>query len=72
MIVPTFAAITSDPLKNLMLGRSYEVEDIPDQYFDNVMKIFMGSRYTYDKYLKEGKVVDYAANLIAPPASVIT
>jgi len=67
MIVPTFAAITSDPLKNLMLGRSYEVEDIPDQYIDNVMKTFMASRYTYDKYLKEGKVVDYAANLIAPP-----
>jgi len=73
LIVPT-ANMTTDQLKSMMLGRPPEIEDledIPGEYASNVVKIFGGSEYLLNRYIKRGDISQGVISVVAPPLNLL-
>lgn len=64
-IVPAMGA-SIDEVKDFLLGRRSSVEDIPDNYVENVFKLFGASEYIVDRYGKSGQVGSAIGEIVAP------
>jgi len=65
-VIPLMGA-SVDQLKNAMLGREAALENIPDEYATNVIKLFGVSSYLTERYLGQGQVSQFVANTLMPP-----
>lgn len=65
-IVPLMGASVTQ-LKNSLLGREAALEDIPDEYVGNIVKMFGVSSYLAERYLGQGNVSQFVVNTVAPP-----
>jgi len=63
---------TVEQFKKLIEGKDVNLEDIPDEFAFNVLKLFGGSKFLYDKYLSQGKIGEAAIRTVAPPLDIIT
>jgi hypothetical protein len=61
-----------DQFQKIMEGKEINVDDIPEEFAFNVLKLFGGSKFLYDKYLQQGKFGEAAIRTVAPPLDVIT
>jgi hypothetical protein len=66
------ANTTVDQFKKLIEGKNISLEDIPDEFAFNVLKLFGGSKFLYDKYLAQGKIGEAAVRTVAPPLDIIS
>jgi len=62
----------ADQIKKLMEGKEVRLEDIPDEFAFNVLKMFGGSEYLYNNYLSKGKFGEAIIETVAPPLDLIT
>lgn len=67
MTIAPLMGASVDQLKNALLGREAALENIPDAYAGNVVKLFGISSYLAERYLGQGSVSQFAVNTIAPP-----
>ena len=65
-IIPMMGA-TVDETKDFLRGQGMSAEDMPDNYIENLFKVFGGSQYVMDKYVKKGQVGSALGETIAPP-----
>lgn len=65
-IVPLMGASVAQ-LKNALLGREASLENIPDEYVGNIVKLFGVSSYLADRYLGQGNISQFVVNTVAPP-----
>ena len=65
-IIPMMGA-TVDEAKDMLKGQGTEINDIPDNYIENLFKVFGGSQYVMDKYVNKGQVGSAIGETIAPP-----
>jgi len=65
-IVPLMGA-SVEQLKNAIQGREASLENIPDEYVGNIVKLFGVSDYLAERYLSQGKVSEFVVNTVAPP-----
>jgi len=64
-IVPLMGA-SVDEVKDFLLGRRASVEDIPDNYAENLFKIFGATEYIVDRYGKSGQIGSAIGEMVAP------
>ncbi len=57
---------TVTEIKHGLTGRGFNVQDIPDNYVDTLMGIFLMNRYM-GQDIQKGNIVDAAANVVVPP-----
>jgi hypothetical protein len=69
-LVPLMGA-TVDEAKDFMTGKGMSIEDIPDNYIENLFKTFGATEYVRDKYLGEGKLASALGEVMSPPISWI-
>jgi hypothetical protein len=65
-IVPVMGA-SVDELKDMLMGREIDIDDFPDEYVENIFKVFMASEYMVDNYLGEGNIAGAVGETILPP-----
>lgn len=65
-IIPLMGA-TVDETKDFLRGQGMSAEDMPDNYIENMFKVFGGSQYVMDKYVSKGQVGSALGETIAPP-----
>lgn len=65
-IIPMMGA-TVDEAKDFIRGQGMSAEDMPDNYIENLFKVFGGSQYVMDKYVAKGQVGSALGEIIAPP-----
>jgi hypothetical protein len=65
-IIPMMGA-TVDETKDFLRGQGMSAEDMPDNYIENLFKVFGGSQYVMDKYVSKGQVGSALGETIAPP-----
>jgi len=65
-IIPMMGA-TVDEAKDFLRGQGMSAEDMPDNYVENLFKVFGGSQYVMDKYVSKGQVGSALGEVIAPP-----
>ena len=63
--------LTTQTVKDMLLGRDVYVEDIPDNAMWALTGIFGINKYTVEKYLSKGKVTEAAWNVIMPATPLI-
>tara|TARA_R110000868_G_scaffold196147_2_gene442007 strand:- start:34 stop:3180 length:3147 start_codon:yes stop_codon:yes gene_type:complete len=63
----------TDQLKKLAVGSPEEikVEDIPDEFAENLMNIIFLSKYSTDKLAKDGDILEFIYDIILPPVEPI-
>jgi len=66
------ANTTVGQFQKLIEGKDVNLEDIPDEFAFNVLKLFGGSKFLYDKYLAQGKIGEAAIRTVAPPLDIIS
>lgn len=66
------ANTTVEQFKKLIEGKEINPEDLPEDFAFNLLKLFGGSKYTYNKYLSQGKLGDAAVKTIIPPIDIIS
>jgi len=72
MTLVPFTGATVDEVKDGLLGRGFELNDIAeDNYFENLTKLVGINDYTRSMYLKRGDVSGFITNTLAPPMSSI-
>ena len=64
-IVPLMGA-TVDEVKDMVMGRKFRVDEIPDNYIDNLFKVFAISEYAREKSLEQGKLGTFARDAFTP------
>lgn len=64
-IVPMMGA-SVDEVKDFLLGRRSSVEDIPDNYVENLFKVFGATEYIVDRYGKVGQVGSALGEMFTP------
>lgn len=64
-IVPLMGA-SVDEAKDFLLGRKSSVEDIPDNYVENLFKIFGATEYIVDRYGKAGQIGSAFGEMFTP------
>ena len=64
-IVPLMGA-SVDEAKDFLLGRRASVDDIPDNYAENLFKIFGATEYIVDRYGKSGQIGSAIGEMVAP------
>ena len=69
-IIPLMGA-TVDEAKDFIRGQGTDINDIPDNYVENLFKVFGGSQYVMDKYVGRGQVGSAIGETIAPPVDWI-
>ena len=69
-IIPMMGA-TVEEAKDMLRGQGGSVDDIPDNYIDNLFKVFGGSQYVMDKYVGKGQIGTAVGEIIAPPTDWI-
>lgn len=69
-IIPMMGA-TVDEAKDLLKGQGADVNDMPDNYIENLLKVFGGSQYVMDKYVNKGQVGSAIGEIVAPPTDWI-
>ena len=57
--------------KDFMLGRGFEVGDIPANFSDGLLRTLGASRYVLDRYLKQGDVAGGIVETIMPPGMIL-
>jgi len=65
------ANVGTQTIKDIMLGRDPGIDDIPDKSLWALLGVYGFNKYGADKYLKNGKLTDWAVNTIAPAAPII-
>jgi hypothetical protein len=65
-IVPMMGA-GIDELKDMLLGRELDIDDFPDEYVENIFKVFMASEYMVDNYLGQGRIAGAVGETLLPP-----
>lgn len=58
-------------VRDLLLGRDIEPEQIPTQAMWALTGVYGIDKYTTDRYLKEGRVTEYAVNFITPATPIV-
>ena len=53
------------------MGRDIEPEQIPTQAMWALTGVYGIDKYTTDRYLKEGRVTEYAVNFITPATPIV-
>ena len=65
VFVPT-AGATMDEVKDFIMGKEFNPEEIPDNYIENWFKVFMASEYTRSQGAT-GQVTAMVGDTVAPP-----
>tara|TARA_R110000737_G_scaffold30687_2_gene49222 strand:- start:2658 stop:5618 length:2961 start_codon:yes stop_codon:yes gene_type:complete len=65
------ANVGTQTIKDIMLGRDPELDNIPDKSLWALLGVYGFNKYGADKYLKDGKLTDWAINTIAPAAPIV-
>ena len=58
-------------VRDLLLGRDIEPEQIPTQAMWALTGVYGIDKYTTDRYLKEGRVTEYAINFMTPATPIV-
>lgn len=66
------ANTTVDQFKKLIEAKDINLEDIPEEFAFNILKLLGGSKFLYDKYLTQGKIGEAAIRTVAPPLDIIS
>jgi hypothetical protein len=67
----TTANVATGVVKDMMMGREVNPEDIPDKALWALLGNFGMNEYMYNKYLKQGKVVEGAIAYVSPATPVV-
>jgi len=67
----TTANVATGVVKDLMMGREVNPEDIPDKALWALLGNFGMNEYMYNKYLKQGKIVEGTIAYIAPATPIV-
>ena len=65
------ANVVTRLVRDLLLGRDIEPEQIPTQAMWALTGVYGIDKYTTDRYLKEGRVTEYAVNFITPATPIV-
>lgn len=65
------AGVGIQTVKDFLLGRDVEVDNIPNTALWSLLGAFGFNEYTSDKFLSRGKVTDYAFNFFRPATPLI-
>jgi hypothetical protein len=63
--------VTTQTVKDLILGRDVRPEDIPDKALWSLLGAYGMNEYVFDKYIKQGKLVEGAAGYVTPATPII-
>ncbi len=63
---------TVQETKDWVLGRGFNIEDIPDNSMNHLYSLMAASQYVQDRYLKQGDIYGAGLNLVAPPLQVFS
>lgn len=69
-IIPMMGA-TVDEAKDFLKGQGMDVNDMPDNYIENLLKVFGGSQYVMDKHVNKGQIGSAIGEIVAPPTDWI-
>lgn len=67
----TLANVSTQSVKDLLMGREVRVEDIPDRSLWALLGAYGLNQYTYDRYLARGDVKGAAFAYVAPATPII-
>lgn len=67
----TVANVSTQSVKDLLMGREVRVEDIPDKSLWALLGAYGLNQYTYDRYLSQGDVKGAALAYVAPATPII-
>lgn len=70
LIVPSMGAGVNE-VKDLLLGRGFNMEEIPDNYIENVLKFLMATEYTQKQISEYGKVGEVLQDTFAGGLGVL-
>ena len=65
------ANMGTQTIKDILLGRDPGLDNIPDKALWSLLGVYGFHRYGAEKYLKDGKLTEWAANTVAPAAPMI-
>ena len=65
------ANVGTQAIKDIMLGRDLDLDNIPDKAISALLGVYGFNKYGYDKYIKQGKLTDWAVNTISPALPLI-
>ena len=67
----TTANVGTSTVKDILLGREVRSEDIPDRALWSLLGVYGMNEYVYDRYLKQGKIVEGGMAYITPAAPYV-
>ena len=67
----TTANVGTSTVKDILLGREVRPEDIPDRALWSLLGVYGMNEYVYDRYMKQGKIVEGAAMYVTPAAPYV-
>lgn len=67
----TVANVSTQSVKDLLMGREVRVEDIPDKSLWALLGVYGLNQYTYDRYLSQGDIKGAVIGYVAPATPVI-
>ena len=65
------ANVATQTVKDLLLGRDVEVDDIPNNALWALLGVYGGNKYITDKYISKGQITDAAKDLIMPATPIL-
>jgi len=65
------ANVATQTVKDLLLGRDVEVDDIPNNALWALLGVYGGNKYINDKYISKGQITDAAKDLIMPATPIL-
>jgi hypothetical protein len=66
----TAANVSTQTVKDMMLGRDVRAEDIPDKSMWALLGVFGINQYMSDRYLRQGDIKGAAINLVTPATPI--
>jgi hypothetical protein len=67
----TTSNVATGAVKDILLGREVRVEDIPDRAIWSLLGVYGMNEYVYDRYLKQGKIIEGGMAYITPAAPYV-
>jgi hypothetical protein len=65
------ANVGTGAIKDILLGRDPGLDNVPDKALWALLGVYGFNQYGAEKYLKDGKLTEWAANTVAPAAPMI-
>lgn len=71
LVTVTGGNTTIDQVRKFMNGKEVRMEDLPADFGSNVLRMFGGSKYAYDRYISRGEPIGAVTDMVMPPIDII-